>query len=324
MQQRFSDFLKTVALGVTGTNLELTTTNATTSMALPSVALPGIIDYANPVTLSGNTVLGSGDMGKQFYLTGSTTFTTTLPASAGNLGKQIAFLVPNGNNQVMYELKAAGTDTIDGATSRLQWEDESKTLVAIVGGWTKIATNTRKLGLTVTIDPTTSTYKHIPNGDGSLVFPQVQFPLVTRRLGPPTMVFIAPFPQVSNAYFRIVREGSYVLRASFLGTGTSAYTSADVMLMSNDTDALSSIDPYNTGGGYNYGTLGAEVNFASAGVLSSNAGFYNGATSAALFLKRGALVSAGLYVNGTTDSLNLHTTPLTHISSFNYVEDSPW
>lgn len=94
------------------------------------------------VPLAAATTLTSTAFGKMHTLSGSTSYTVTLPAAAGNAGNVIAFRVaPDATALVSVTGNAA--EMISGQNIRVLWAQESVLLLCTGTGWAKLSGRTR-------------------------------------------------------------------------------------------------------------------------------------------------------------------------------------
>lgn len=134
-------------------------TNLTTDLAAKQVTL---VSGTNIKTVSGNTLLGSGDVpldmlatlaASEISVTGAVTatisrmhvcsgtsadYTVALPAASGNAGKLIGFRMASGLTKLV-TLDGNASETIDGLTTRVMWAGESAILLCDGSNWFKIS-----------------------------------------------------------------------------------------------------------------------------------------------------------------------------------------
>jgi hypothetical protein len=79
----------------------------------------------------------------------SANYTVTLPAVSGNSGKYIGFRMAAGLTKLV-TLEGDGTETIDGATTRVMWAGETALLYCDGSTWTKMAGKTLTLAGAIT------------------------------------------------------------------------------------------------------------------------------------------------------------------------------
>ena len=79
----------------------------------------------------------------------SSNYTVTLPAVSGNSGKYIGFRMAAGLTKLV-TLDGDGTETIDGATTRVMWAGETALLYCDGSTWTKMAGKTLTLAGAIT------------------------------------------------------------------------------------------------------------------------------------------------------------------------------
>ena len=79
----------------------------------------------------------------------SANYTVTLPAVSGNSGKYIGFRMAAGLTKLV-TLDGDGTETIDGATTRVMWAGETALLYCDGSTWTKMAGKTLTLAGAIT------------------------------------------------------------------------------------------------------------------------------------------------------------------------------
>lgn len=103
------------------------------------------LDPAVEVAITGATTLDSGAFGKWHVCSGTTAdYTIGLPAVAGNAGKFIGIRMAPGLTKFV-TIDGSGAETIDGATTRIMWAQESAILLCDGVMWTKVAGRTRPM-----------------------------------------------------------------------------------------------------------------------------------------------------------------------------------
>lgn len=85
--------------------------------------------------------LATSDLGKTHVCTVTSAYTVTLPAASAASGHTITIVVTAASTQLL-TLAAAGTDTIDGAATRILWAGENALLYSDGTTWTKISGQT--------------------------------------------------------------------------------------------------------------------------------------------------------------------------------------
>lgn len=94
------------------------------------------------VSITTTVSLDSSAFGKMHVVSGTTSdYTITLPAASSNVGKIIGIRIASTATK-LFTIDANGTETIDGATTRVMWAGESAILLCDGTGWTKIAGKT--------------------------------------------------------------------------------------------------------------------------------------------------------------------------------------
>lgn len=113
-------------------------------MSIPIYAFDALSQLAySEVSIAAATTLTSTAFGKMHVCTGSS-YTVDLPAVSGNTGKIIGIrMAPALTGFVT--LDANSTETIDGATTRKMWAQESAILLCNGTEWVKIGGKTRAL-----------------------------------------------------------------------------------------------------------------------------------------------------------------------------------
>ena len=93
------------------------------------------IDWANPVSV---TTTANLTIGKHHVCSGTTAdYTVTLPAVSGNAGKLLSVEM-SGALTKLVTLDGNGSETIDGATTRVMWARETAVLLCDGVQWTKV------------------------------------------------------------------------------------------------------------------------------------------------------------------------------------------
>lgn len=115
--------------------------------------------------LSAATTLTSADLTKTVACTVSSAWTLTLPAASGCTGGVLTVLVVATSTRLL-TLAGQGTDTIDGATSRILWAGESAVLYSDGTSWHKIGGTTLPMICNMYFNTTESvasnTYTKVP------------------------------------------------------------------------------------------------------------------------------------------------------------------
>jgi hypothetical protein len=103
------------------------------------------------VPISAATTLTNSAFGKMHKVSGtSADYTITLPAASGNAGKIIGFRVLGASSaSKLYTLDGNASETIDGATTRILWAEESALLLCDGSNWFKVAGKTRPMACQV-------------------------------------------------------------------------------------------------------------------------------------------------------------------------------
>lgn len=156
------------------------TASATSRLLGRATAGAGAVEeltIGSGLSLSGTTLSASGGGGgdllstltsAEISITGATTatisrmhvcsgttsdYTVTLPTASGNAGKLIGFRMATGLTK-MVTLDGDGSETIDGATTRLLWAGESAILLSDGTNWSKIAGKTIPLSAAMSLSAT--------------------------------------------------------------------------------------------------------------------------------------------------------------------------
>jgi hypothetical protein len=97
------------------------------------------------VSITGTTTLTSAAFGKQHVCSGtSSDYAVTLPTASGNAGR-ITSLRMSAALTKFVTITAAGSDLIDGTSTRIMWAQESAVLLCDGANWTKIAGKPRPM-----------------------------------------------------------------------------------------------------------------------------------------------------------------------------------
>lgn len=133
--------LKLNSSGGGSVTLQEPTTASNVTLNLPAADAGLVADYAaitSVVSVTGATTLSGTAFGKLHQCTGtSADYTVTLPAVSGNAGKIIAFQMSTALTKLV-TLDGNGSETIDGATTRIMWAGETAVLYCDGSAWTKI------------------------------------------------------------------------------------------------------------------------------------------------------------------------------------------
>ena len=101
-----------------------------------------VITSANSIT--GTTTLTTASLGLLNICTGtSANYTVTLPSASSSSGKSIAFQMGTANTLTkLVTISAAGSDKIDGSTTRIMWSNETAVLFSDGTNWYKTSGKT--------------------------------------------------------------------------------------------------------------------------------------------------------------------------------------
>lgn len=111
------------------------------------------IDWANPVSV---TTTANLTIGKHHVCSGtSADYTVTLPAVSGNAGKLLSIEM-SGALTKLVTVDGNGSETIDGATTRVMWARETAVLLCDGTQWTKIGGKSVPMSARMSITTTNS------------------------------------------------------------------------------------------------------------------------------------------------------------------------
>ena len=184
----------------------------------------GPINSLAPSTISASTTLTSTNIltNNIFICSGTAAdYTITLPTAVNNGGKTITFIMSSALTKLV-TLGANGSETIDGALTRIMWARESCTLLSDGTSWYKIA------GKTIPIQA--GLYK--TGGDqaissGSLTKVTVQTSIATNS---PAAVL-----DTTNSRLIAPRPGIYTVNASVRFKAVTSATSYEAGVYKNGT-----------------------------------------------------------------------------------------
>ena len=155
----------------------------------------------------------------------SANYTVTLPAVSGNSGKYIGFRMAAGLTKLV-TLDGDGTETIDGATTRVMWAGETALLYCDGSTWTKMAGKTIPMVCHLSKSATfTITSAQI----SSTTYPTLDFGTGLMH-------------DTTNNRIKIVRPGAYNLTAFFYVSSSATLEYAYVSAIVNSTNTFT---PYN-------------------------------------------------------------------------------
>lgn len=125
--------------------LQEPTTASNRTLTLPDATATLVADYSaitSVVSVTGAVTLGDTAFGKLHQCTGtSADYTVILPAVSGNSGKIISFQMSTALTKLV-TIDGNGSETIDGATTRVMWAGETAVLYCDGTAWTKVGGKT--------------------------------------------------------------------------------------------------------------------------------------------------------------------------------------
>ena len=194
----------------------------------------GALNGENSITTTATAVIGRLNVCSGT----SANYTVTLPAVSGNSGKYIGFRMAAGLTKLV-TLDGDGTETIDGATTRVMWAKETALLYCDGSTWTKMAGKSIPMechlskATTFTVTNATITGAAYPTFDFGTTL----------------------LHDTTNNRIKICRPGKYVVSSFFYCTGSSTLT---VLYVSASVNSTNSFTPYNA-----YAVSGAVSNIAA-------------------------------------------------------------
>lgn len=166
-------------------------------------ALPAYDQFSNLVTpevsITGTTALTSAAFGKLHVCSGtSANYTVTLPSPTGNAGRWIGVRMSPALTKFVTIAKN-GSETINGAASRLMWANEAATLLCDGTNWFKLSGRS----IPMFAELANSTYVTVPNA--------TWFKLALDTIGSDNTGIMA---DLANSQFIIRRTGTYSIAFS--------------------------------------------------------------------------------------------------------------
>ena len=212
--------LKLNSSGGGSVTLQEPTTASNRTLNLPDADASLVVDYSaitSAVSVTGATTLGSSAFGKLHQCSGtSADYTVTLPAVSGNAGKIIGFQMSTALTKLV-TLDGNGSETIDGATTRVMWAGETAVLYCDGTSWTKIGGKT----IPMVAGQTVSTTQSIASGTST-----------KKTLG--TAAGYANCPaamnDTTNSKIVIIRAGNYEIIGSTRISNLTATTNQETLL----------------------------------------------------------------------------------------------
>ena len=109
-------------------------------------------------SITGTTTLTTASLGLLNICTGtSANYTVTLPSSSSSSGKSIGFQMGTASTLTkLVTITAAGSDTIDGSTTRIMWSNETAVLFSDGTNWYKMSGKTIPMVAGQTVNATQS------------------------------------------------------------------------------------------------------------------------------------------------------------------------
>lgn len=217
--------LKLNSSGGGSVTLQEPTTASNRTLNLPDADASLVVDYSaitSAVSVTGATTLGSSAFGKLHQCSGtSADYTVTLPAVSGNAGKIIGFQMSTALTKLV-TLDGNGSETIDGATTRVMWAGETAILYCDGTSWTKIGGKT----IPMIAGQTVTTTQSVANSTS-----------VKKTLGTAlTANCPASMNDTSNSRIVIARASSYLVQISSRIQAATAASSAESMLYKNGSE----------------------------------------------------------------------------------------
>ena len=118
------------------------------------------------MAVTGTATLTTASFGKYLICSGTAAnYTVTLPTATGNMGQVIAFAMAAGLTNLV-TIATTGGQTINGATSRMMWANETATLMSDGSNWLKVSGKSIpmecQLGLNANLVSSSSVWVKIP------------------------------------------------------------------------------------------------------------------------------------------------------------------
>ncbi len=143
------------------TNVTVTSTSTTTGAvsivngsAAISIGVTNFEDMISPlskteISITGSNILDSTDFGKWHVCSGTSNYNLTLPTTATNAGKFIGLRMNSTLNNLVTIKTFTNTESIDGQTNRIMWQNEVAVLKCDGTNWAKVAGKSRAMYATM-------------------------------------------------------------------------------------------------------------------------------------------------------------------------------
>lgn len=213
---------------------------------------------AAEIAITGAT---TATLGRMHVCSGTTAdYTLTLPAVAGNAGKFVGLRMAGGLTKLV-TIDGNGSETIDGATTRVMWADETAILFCDGTGWAKLA------GKTV---PMRAVMRLSANQGG------IATGTITKINVDRADVNNGLLADTTNKRINIRRGNPYLIQAVTVWSNLSAASARCItQARKNGTTGLANAETYGAAGGYPSPNLVVPAESLAAGDYLELVGFHN-------------------------------------------------